>query len=182
MSLDQILVRMLNRIDRLERRAESMMAHGTVAQVDPAKGRVRLRLGGSDDKPFLSPWIPYAQIAGALKVHTPPSVGQQMTAISPCGDLRQACALPMTFSEANASPSQSGEENVVTYGGFRLTLKGDALIVEGPKVVVDSPNVQLGGEGGKPVARVGDNVHVLFGSSAGLHPIVEGSSRVNATD
>ncbi|WP_413207966.1 phage baseplate assembly protein V [Rhodospirillum sp. A1_3_36] len=57
----------------------------------------------------------------------------------------------------------------------------EGLKVEAPKVVVESPDISLGSEGGPRVARVGDLVNVQYGSSAGLHPIVTGSEKVTAT-
>lgn len=120
------LVELASRVAELERRFSGNMRHGTVEEVDPKKQRVRLNLGkGVDGKPFLSPWVPYAQIAGALKVHTPPSKGQQFTMLSPTGDWQQAVALPMTWSDKNASPSTNGDENVLTYGNVRAVVKDD---------------------------------------------------------
>lgn len=58
----------------------------------------------------------------------------------------------------------------------------EATINATTKAVVNSPAVELGGEGGKKVARVGDKVDVGSGSSAGLWPIVEGSNTVKAVD
>jgi phage baseplate assembly protein gpV len=140
----------------LERRISALMRHGTVQEVDPAKALVRLSYGtGSDGQPFLSPWVPYAQIAGALKVHTPPSVGQQMTTVSPNGDFQQAVALPMHWSNQNESPSSAGDEHVLTFGGFTITLTSDKLTVSGPQIVLDG-DVDLGGEGGQLVHRKGD--------------------------
>ncbi|RWX72588.1 phage baseplate assembly protein V [Mesorhizobium sp. M2A.F.Ca.ET.039.01.1.1] len=124
------------RVAELERRANNMMRHGTVAEVDPAKATVRLRIGGTDEKPFLSPPIPYGQIAGAMKVHTPPSVGQQMTLLSPTGDFRQAVAMPLTWSDQNASPSQAGDQHVLKFGSCTITIKGDEVHVEVPKVTL----------------------------------------------
>ncbi len=49
------------------------------------------------------------------------------------------------------------------------------------KVVVKCDDVHLGSEGGPQVARIGDHVLVANGSSAGLWPIVEGSSKVRAS-
>lgn len=118
------------RLAEIERRQNGMFRHGTVEQVDPEKALVRLRIGGTEQEPFISPWVPYGQIAGALKVHTPPSKGQQMTMMSPTGDFRQAIALPMTWSDQNPSPSQSGEEHVLTFGDVRLTLTSDSLAVK----------------------------------------------------
>ena len=122
------LVELASRVAELERRFAGVMRHGTVAQVDAEKQAVRLKLGqDASGAPFLSPWVPYAQIAGALKVHTPPSVGQQFTLMAPAGDWQQAVAVPMTWSDANPSPSQQGDENVVTYGNVTATIK-DGLV------------------------------------------------------
>lgn len=116
------------RIAELERRFSGVMRHGTVEEIDTARHRVRLNFGNDiDGSAFLSPWIPYAQIAGALKVHTPPSEGQQLTALSPNGDWQQAIALPMTWSDQNASPSTAGEEHVLTFGDVRLTIREQML-------------------------------------------------------
>ncbi len=142
------------RVAELERRVSHMHRHGAVHQVDAAKGLMRLRLGGSDQEPLLGPWIPYAQIAGALKVHAPPSVGQQFTMISPAGDYRQAVAVPMTWSDQNAAPSQKGDENVITYGGWRLKLDGTdlhvmkgslSLLLQGDKVALNVADVAIAG-------------------------------------
>ena len=125
------LAEILGRMADLERRVYGMVRHGTVAQVDPATGMVRIKMGASTGGgDFLSPWVPYGQTAGALKAHVPPTVGQQMTLMAPSGDVRQAVALPMTWSDANASPSGAGDQNVLTYGNAQITLADDLLKVE----------------------------------------------------
>ncbi|XOK12629.1 hypothetical protein ACI6PO_06285 [Agrobacterium tumefaciens] len=121
------ITEILNRIAALEKRLSSMVRHGPVAEVNPAEGWVRLNLGEGDKGPLLSPKIPYAQMAGALKFHAPPSEGQQMTYFAPSGDPRQAVAFPMTWSDANPSPSGSGEENVMTFGSVTIAIKGDSV-------------------------------------------------------
>jgi hypothetical protein len=102
--------------------------------VDPGDGdkpwRVRLLIGPEGQPKFLSPWIPYHQIAGALKVHTPPSVGQQMTMLNPTGDFRQAVVIPLTWSDAIESPSRRGDEHVLTFGQVRITIREDRVIVK----------------------------------------------------
>ena len=133
--MSESLIELFRRVADLERKIANQMRHGTVHSVDAAKGTIRLKLGeGANGKPFLSPAIPYAQMAGALKVHTPPSVGQQMTLLAASGDLRQAVAMPMTWSNSNAAPSQSGEENVLTFGSVRIELKGDKLKITAPEI------------------------------------------------
>lgn len=59
---------------------------------------------------------------------------------------------------------------------------GTATVNASTKAVLNAPLVELGGEGGPAVARVGDNVRVGTGSSAGDWPIIEGSSKVKAAD
>ena len=152
------IVELAARIAELERRFSGMMRHGTVAEVEPSKHRVRLKFGTDvEGKPFLSPWIPYAQMAGALKVHMPPSVGQQFTLMAPAGDWQQAVAVPFTWSNQNPAPSESGEENVLTFGDVRITLKdgfveisaagvtlgisGDGLAITGGEVRHDGKNI-----------------------------------------
>jgi phage baseplate assembly protein gpV len=124
------IVELVARVNELERRFASAFRHGTVEQVDPAKHLVRIRLGepGQDGgDPFIGPWVPYAQIAGALKVHSPPSAGQQMTMLNPTGDFRQAVAIPLTWSDQNASPSQNGDEHVIKFGDITIVLKADSV-------------------------------------------------------
>jgi len=168
------LVEMAGRIADLERRMSGMLRHGTVEEVDTKKQIVRLKHGNDvDGNPFLSPWIPYAQHAGALKVHTPPSKGQQYTIQAPNGDWQQAVAVPMTWSDQNKSPSEKDDENVLTFGDVTITIKGDQVTIAAPKVLIKSLDVMLGDSGGPRVARVGD----LTSDGA---VIIEGSSQVTA--
>lgn len=154
MRLDQILVDILRRQAEIERRQDGMVKQGTVAEVDPKAGTVRIRYGGTDEEPFLSPPIPYTQTAGALKVHAPPSVGQQMTVISGSGDFRQGLAVPMTWSDANKSPSEKGDENVITFGALTIEARGDELVVKIPRLLIEcgGTTLELSGAGLRAVA------------------------------
>jgi phage baseplate assembly protein V len=114
--------RLIRRIEALERRMKGMLRQGTVAEVDPAAGTVRLKLGQGAEGEYLSAPIPYTQTAGAMKFHNPPSVGQQMSAISPDGDLRNAMAMPLGWSGENASPSGAGDAHVMTFGAVTITI------------------------------------------------------------
>lgn len=154
MRLDQLLADMIRRTAEIERRFDGMVTQGTVAEVDPKAGTVRIRYGGTDDEPFLSPAIPYAQTAGALKVHAPPSVGQQMTILNGSGDFRQGLALPMTWSDANKSPSEKGDENVLTFGSATVELRGGEIVVKVPRLLIecDGTLLELSGNGLRAVA------------------------------
>jgi len=153
---------------------------GPVEQVDAERG-YRLRLGeNANGKPFLSPWYPHPESG---KTSVPLKPGQIVGVINPGGDPRQGIIIRGGYSDANPSPNDDMEADVFADAGVRLQVKDGVLHIDAnSKVVVNAPQVELGGEGGKPVARVGDMVNVSTGSSAGLWPIVEGSSVVSAVD
>lgn len=155
---------------------------GPVEVVDAQKG-FRVKWGeGTDGKPFLSPWLPHPESGGETSTWAPLSKGQIVGVINPNGDPRQGMLLRGGFSDQNPPPSESLDENVLRFGGVTITLgKGGSVVIDaaGP-VTVNAPVVNLGGEGGKPVARVGDLVDVGAGSSTGLWPIVQGSAVVKA--
>lgn len=115
---------------------------GTVAEVDPAAGTVRLKFGSNEHGDFLSADIPYSQTGGDVKFHNPPSVGQQMMAISPGGDLRQAIAIPTGFAAGGGSPGSAGNEHVLTFGSVTMTLTGGSLVIASGGV-----SVEIGGAG-----------------------------------
>lgn len=155
---------------------------GPVAVVDPEKG-FRIKLGdGPDGQPYLSPFYPHPESGGVTSTWAPLSEGQIVGLINPGGDPRRGVLLRGGFSDANPPPSQSLDENKLQFGGVTITIGkgGDVTIDAATNVLVNAPKIELGGEGGKKVARLGDKVNVGSGSSAGLWPIVEGSDVVSA--
>ncbi|MGX1100253.1 phage baseplate protein [Amorphus sp. MBR-141] len=152
---------------------------------DLAKRTVRLVLGRNDDgEDILSPPVRWQEPgAGTFKVHAVPADHEQMTLLSPSGTIGDGSeAVWGTYDDDHAPPSSAGDEAVLTFGDTRLTFRGDQARVSSPTVIVESEDIQLGADGGKPVARIGDLVNVGSGSSTGLWPIVQGSSRVRAVD
>ncbi len=131
--------KLAQRVEDLERRMSGAFRQGTVTEVDPEAGTVRLKLGEADQGDFLSAPVAYAQTAGAMKFHNPPSEGQQMMLLSPDGDLRNALAMPFGFSAANASPSGAGDQHVMTFGDVRIELTGGGatISVGGFTVTID---------------------------------------------
>jgi len=125
--MSSLLLDLFHRVAALERRLAGMVRHGPVEEVNAKEGWVRLNLGEGDDGKFVSAKVPYAQIAGDLKIHSAPSKGQNMTIIAPGGDVRQAVALPMTWSDQNASPNDKADEHTLTLGSVRVDLKGNEL-------------------------------------------------------
>lgn len=134
---DQIL-KLHQRIAALERRASGALRYGQVMSVDPAAGTVTVALAEGHE----SPPVPYAQIGGALSVHAPPSVGQNMMLASPSGDLRQAVAMPYAFGGSNKSPGSSADTNVLTFGDVTVSLAGDGVTIE-----VGGATIRINGDG-----------------------------------
>ena len=60
-------------------------------------------------------------------------------------------------------------------GGVTITIKGDSVVIDAPQATINCPSIDLGGAGGQPVARVGDQV------DPGTHKIISGSGTVRAT-
>lgn len=202
-ALPEQMADLYRRVAELERRARNRKRTGTVSEVDHAKGLARVKIAHVEGREYLSPWLPWKEVAsGGIKSHIPPTVGEQVTVVSENGDLTDAEIDMSIPSNANPRP-HDGPEAVITKGQVRITISDDETLVQSPnvrveaesvdveaqsvdveaeKAVVTCPEIHLGDEGGPAVARVGDLVNVTFGSSAGLHPIVQGSGRVFAAD
>lgn len=150
MGLGHEVARLRLRLAEVERRQDNTLRHGVVAEVDPAKGTVRLKVGkNTDGTDVLSPKIPYGQMAGGLKVHAPPTVGQNMTMFSPGGEMEQAIAMPFTWNNANKSPSSSGDENVLTFGDVKVTLLASSVRFEIGGFVFELSAAGMVAEGGR---------------------------------
>jgi phage baseplate assembly protein gpV len=129
------LLEVLTRIAELERKLDSMFRHGPVHDREKIDGRwfVRLKIGGNDQAPFLSPWMPYSSANGGpegLNMHRVPTKGEQLTMLSPAGDFRQAVAVPLFWSDDHPAPSDDEDALTITHPKFRLDLKDGALKIE----------------------------------------------------
>ena len=124
----QHVVELTLEVSEIKRRLANQVRPGSVTDVDATKQLVRLDLGKDPDgKPFKSDWIPYAQIAGGKKLHLVPSVGQNMMAFSPSGDIAQAVAVPFTWSDQNPSPSTREDQVVFTFEDVRIEIERGLL-------------------------------------------------------
>jgi len=157
MSQYTIFRRIFERLSEHERRLAGTEMRGRVRHVDATKARVRLAIGkDSDGEDVLSPWVPYAQTAGKLKIHSAPSVGQAMAVRSETGDIEQGVAHPFHWTEDNAALSQSGDEHILSLGSVTVRLIDDGLEL-----------------------KVGDTIVSFTGSKVGIrtaHLDVDGSS------
>jgi phage baseplate assembly protein V len=183
MDNNQLLTEIQNRLRALEQLLTGVVRTGVVTSVDENHHRVKCRLPGADDK--VTGWLQVltsrARHEGAAEYDLP-VVGEQ----GPCLFLppgpEVGFYLGSIFSHADQPPAPDRHK-------WRKQFKGGAYIEfdeDAEKAVLHMPvgwTLFLGGEtDAKPVARVGDMVEVSYGSSAGQHPIAEGSSRVKAVD
>lgn len=101
----------------LSRLIENLIKQGTIAETDPARGRVRVRHGG-----LLTDWLPYfVPAAGGVSVHRPPSVDENCLVLSPSGDPANGLVLCGMASTAHPQPSASADETVVRYPDGAVT-------------------------------------------------------------
>jgi phage baseplate assembly protein V len=129
------ILELLTRIAELERKLDSMFRHGPVHERRKIEGRwfVRLKIGGTEQEPFLSPWIPYSSPNGGpqgLNLHRVPAEGEQLTMLSPAGDFRQAVATSLFWSDDHPPPSEDEDAVTITHPKFRLDLKDGTLKIE----------------------------------------------------
>lgn len=99
---------------------------GPVEVVDAARG-YRLRLGGTDDAPFLSPWYPHPETG---KTSIPLKKGQIVGVVNPSGDPRQGLMFRGGYSDANPSPNANMGANVFEDAGVRVSVADGALVIE----------------------------------------------------
>lgn len=143
MSVANVLRAIFERLQEIERRSAGAQWTGKVKQVDAEKHTIRMVLGKDEDgNEVLSPWLPVSQVAGKLKIHSMPSVGQVVTGRAEGGDLEQAVIDPYHWTDENPSPSNDEDEHVLTLGSVRVTLTDGGI-----KAEVGGTSVELtGGE------------------------------------
>jgi phage baseplate assembly protein gpV len=144
--LAEALREIAERLQEQNRRIGGSMWRGKVVQVDSSKHLVRIELGkDADGGQVLSPWVPYKQTAGALKVHSPPSVGQTMSLHSETGDVEQGVADALWWSDDNKSPSNDGSTHKLTFGNVTMTMvNGNVTIdVGGTGIKINGGSAEL---------------------------------------
>jgi len=151
------LVHVEQRHADLSARIERMVRKGTVTDVDATQGLARVQIGLDDDGgPIKSPWLPYSQVAGARKEHSPPSVGQQMAVINPDGsqDFSQGFIVPHGWYDQQPSPSTDPASDVVTRGSTKdvttassrtISVGGASFTISDGNLTITAANIKLNG-------------------------------------
>lgn len=129
----------------LERRQANGVRYGTIAEVDLAKARVKIKSGN-----ITTTWLPWAagRASGAKRRWDPPEVGEQVAVISPGGDLTQGLVIPGVYQESAGAPSASADKDstvysdgtVIEYDRATHALTAD---LQGTKVYADRSKIEL---------------------------------------
>ena len=172
----------------LSRLVANLIRVGTVSDVDYAKARIRVQIAE-----IKTDWLPWIEArAGGDVSWWAPETGEQVMVLSPGGDTAQAVALPALFRAAAPPPADTADKRKVTFADgasveydraahlltVDLAAAEGKVLIKTKTAVVDAEKIDLGAEGGRRVARVGDKVRITAGSSAGLNGIIEEGSEI----
>ena len=133
------------------RRIESIIRFGLIAEVDHAQAKARVKCGE-----ILTDFLPFITFrAGTTKTWSPPTQGEQCVILSASGELTTACIITGLYTQN--SPSHSADEHVIEFAdGAKITYNqanGD-LAVTGIKTAnikaenqinIDCPTVNIKG-------------------------------------
>jgi len=187
-------------LSELAKRISNIIRIGTIFEINHQTAKARVKIGELE-----TDFLPWANAnSGNNNSWNPPEIDEQVIILSPSGDLSQAVILPSIYKN-NASDSDQNIKSItyqdgskisfnVSSGTLDLDLKGNVTIkvvgsanIEGDNINITGSsnitldgNVDLGGSGGQPIARIGDKVEITGGSSAGQWPIISGSSKVKS--
>jgi phage baseplate assembly protein V len=162
-------------MDGIKRRIQLMITRGVVSLVDSQSLMQMLQIKTIGAVPLdrVEQFEPYG-----LTAH--PHPGAEYISLSVGGRMGHEVVISVSDRRYRLTGLEAGEVALHDDLGQAIILKRDHIHVISPKVVVESDNINFGGEGGAKVARIGDRVNVGSGSSAGLWPIVEGSDKVKS--
>ena len=98
-------------IAELQRRFENLIKDGEIAEVDPAAGCVRVKIGE-----LVTDWLRYwVPAAGGVSVHRPPSVGENCTVLSPSGETANGKVLCGFSGSQYPSPGNDASNTIVKF-------------------------------------------------------------------
>ncbi|BAU74388.1 phage baseplate assembly protein V [Metapseudomonas furukawaii] len=93
----------MDSLAELARRLDNLIRLGTIAEVDHAAARCRVKSGR-----LLTTWLPWIALrAGGTLDWNPPTVGEQCLLFSPSGETAQALVLTGLYSDAHRAPEKS---------------------------------------------------------------------------
>ncbi len=95
-----------------DRRHGSSFRVGVIEEADYPARRVRVRMAAD----ALTGWLPFAAIrAGALRVWSPPSIGEQVMIVAPAGDLNRGVVMPAIYRDLFPAPSDDPNLDILIW-------------------------------------------------------------------
>lgn len=76
------------------------------------------------------------------------------------------------------APEVTTNAPTVNINATDVNINADNVAISAQSASLDCSDISFGGEGGQPVARVGDLVEITAGSSAGTYQIISGSEKM----
>ncbi|GHU28674.1 hypothetical protein AGMMS50256_11520 [Betaproteobacteria bacterium] len=172
----------------INRRVESMIRIGTIAEVDHPAGKCRVQTGK-----LLTEWIPwFERREGTTRDWDPPTPGEQCMVLSPSGD--PAGGLVLLGIPSDAHPQPTHDKNFwmrvfpdgavlqhnhaehrfqIKVGSASLTLMPGMAILKTPFFLVDAPLTQFTG-----TVQIGRTLHISDTLIVDSHAIIGGKQIV----
>lgn len=95
----------------IARRLDNLIRLGTIAEVDHASARCRVKTGG-----LLTTWLPWmAHRAGNTLTWDPPTIGEQVIVFSPSGEPGAGLVLTGIYTTAHDQPSNSADDHLTQW-------------------------------------------------------------------
>lgn len=132
-------------LGEVARRLMNVIRPGTVAEVDLPAARARVRYATGEDGPVLTGWLPWIAAAGEDRDWRPPSIGEQVLILSPCGELSAGWILPGAYRDDFPAPDSSAAKRVMAYrDGAIVSYDSEkhelsAVLPEGGKASIAAP-------------------------------------------
>lgn len=102
-------------LGEVARRLMNVVRPGTIAETDLPNARARVQYASGPDGPVLSGWLPWMAAAGENRDWRPPSIGEQVLILSPCGELSAGWILAGAYRDEFPAPDSSAAKRVTTY-------------------------------------------------------------------
>lgn len=181
-------------IGELQRQISNLFRIGKVVELDEANARVKLSVSG-----LTTDWLPWCTArAGKTRTWSPPQIGEQVAMASPFGDMGQAVILGSLFSDDNAAPAASKDQETTVYpdgstvdynsatNTMTVTVAGGGNVVvncqvatinAGTSVTLDTPETHC--TGNLTVDGLLTFAGGMVGAGGGTTAVINGNVQVN---
>jgi len=106
-----MMLELLQRIERLERQMHNIALLGTVSDADYEASRVKVAIGD-----LITGWLPWLTVrAGGDVTWDAPEIGEQVTVISPSGELGNGFVIPALYQNAHPANGNTPDLHTRTY-------------------------------------------------------------------